>query len=192
MFKQSFKKRIKLIAAVLIVATAFILFSLYNAWSEINMSKVNAWTEHPTADCGVVLTGGPQRIREGFDLLAQKRIGKLIISGVYKEVRLEDLIPRVDYYPELSPEDIILEKSSLTTYGNAQESLSLVEALNCRKVLLITSFVHMPRALKTFKAAFPDHIQIVPRSTVGRGYPADFDETGLEAIKMVFYSFWAY
>ncbi|MBY0451676.1 MAG: hypothetical protein K2P92_01490, partial [Bdellovibrionaceae bacterium] len=39
----------------------------------------------PQTDCGVVLTGASGRIREAFEVFAQKKFDQLIVSGVYKD-----------------------------------------------------------------------------------------------------------
>jgi uncharacterized SAM-binding protein YcdF (DUF218 family) len=159
---------------------------------KVNSFEVTSWTEDQTADCGVVLTGGPQRIREGFDLLIRGSIQKLIISGVNPQAELRDIFPLWPYHGNLKEADVILEKFSQTTYGNAQQSLALVEALRCRDVVLVTGRLHMYRALSTFKAEFPPAISISPRTVVAGSLEPETGELVLETLKSMFYSFWAY
>lgn len=158
----------------------------------VKNSPINSWSQDLTADCGVVLTGGANRLKEGLDLLNQKSILKLIISGVHPKAQLREIYPQLPYYGSVNENDIILEKRSLTTFGNAQQSLALVEALRCRDIVLITSQIHLYRSLATFKASFPEGFPIH-----GRAVPAGRSETGLvevsiEALKSLFYSLWAY
>ncbi len=114
------------------------------------------------ADCGVVLTGGAGRIREGISLLSHGQIHKLIISGVHQHSTLADMFPEILFYPEIKLENVILERRSNSTAGNAQSSLPIVEALGCQSILLITSDYHMYRALKTFNQIFPGAVKIIP------------------------------
>ncbi|MCC6276426.1 MAG: YdcF family protein [Oligoflexia bacterium] len=114
------------------------------------------------ADCGVVLTGGPGRVREGISLLSQKQVKKLIVSGAYQGTKLSDIFPEILFYPEIRLEDVVLERRSNSTAANAQLSLPLVETLRCRSILLITSDFHMLRALRTFQSVFPAQIEIIP------------------------------
>ena len=100
--------------------------------------EITAWTQDHSADCAVVLTGKAGRVREGFDLLNQNQIQKLIISGVYPKATLEDIFKEWPYYGSVSEKDVILEKRSGSTYGNAQQTLPLVEALKCRDLILVT------------------------------------------------------
>lgn len=164
----------------------------FNEYYKIYPQKLDSWTVIQPADCALVLTGGPNRVREGFDLLENKKIKKLIVSGVYSNARLREIMPLWPFYKNLDEKDVILERRSETTYGNAQQSLPIIEALNCRDILLVTSSTHMYRALKTFQAHFPSNIQIYPHPVVGVNYYPKFYETALEAIKSFFYSFWAY
>ncbi len=155
-------------------------------------TDIQAWKTDQSGDCAVVLTGGPGRVREGLDLLAQGAVKKLIISGTHPQARLREIFPMWPYYGELREEDVVLERRSRTTYGNAQQTLPLVEAFSCKEVILITSRVHMRRALQTFRAVFPLDIHLIPRATVpGRMNPS-FQELGLETVKSLFYTLWAY
>lgn len=143
---------------------------------------------HLQADCGVVLTGSPGRIRESFELLGQKKIRKLIVSGVYKETQLNEIFPHLAFYPEISEQDIFLEKKSETTYGNAVQSLALVKALQCHDILLITSQLHMYRAYRIFSHIYPTSITI-NKLTVANKRDFSFFEYFLETLKVTLY--WA-
>lgn len=143
---------------------------------------------HLQADCGVVLTGSPGRIREAFELLGQKKIRKLIVSGVYKETQLNEIFPHLAFYPEIAEQDIYLEKKSETTYGNAVQSLALVKALQCHDILLITSQLHMYRAYRIFSHIYPPSITI-NKLTVANKRDFSFFEYFLETMKVTLY--WA-
>ena len=143
----------------LLILFALILLLVLVSWkaNQITSEPENLWGNNEiSADCGVVLTGAPGRLREGFELLAQKRIKKLIASGVNKESRMIEIFPYSGYYPEVSLDDIYLEKRSETTFGNARHSMSLVEGLRCRDIILITSQIHMHRAYAMFKIVYPE------------------------------------
>ncbi len=147
-----------------LVSLVFFIFAIvfYNQYKSIKNVQVNLWSELPEADCGVVLTGATGRIREGFEILQQKKIKWLIISGVYKETTFKEIFPYWIYYPEIDSRFVILEKRSQTTLGNAHQSLALVETLRCQDILLITSQLHMSRALDVFESIYPDDILIKP------------------------------
>lgn len=57
---------------------------------------------------------------------------------------------------------IIAEASSLNTEQNAQESLKLMQAREFRKALLVTSAIHMPRSVATFRTV---GIDVIPAPT---------------------------
>ena len=161
-------------------------------FNRIQKEPMTSWLKSQSADCGVVLTGGPGRVREGFDLLANQNIKKLIISGVYSNALLREIMPVWHFYGALNENDVILERRSETTFGNAQQSVLIVEALKCRDILLVTSRTHMYRAYRSFKAAFPENIEIQKHPVVSGRYEPYFFETGFEALKSLFYSIWAY
>jgi len=187
--KAKQKKAIAL-GSVLVVLTLAILIA--KEYGRVRSYSVNSWTEDMTADCAVVLTGGSNRIREGIDLLAQKAVQKLIISGVHPKATLREIFPLLPFYGTVNEQDIILEKRSTTTYGNAQQSLPLVETLKCRDLILVTSNIHMYRAFRTFRAIYPVQVPILPRAVLaGRG-ESGADEIFFEALKSIFYSLWTY
>jgi uncharacterized SAM-binding protein YcdF (DUF218 family) len=159
---------------------------------KIKDEPVNVWSQSSVqsleADCAVVLTGAPGRIREGFELLQQKRIKKLIVSGVFKEATYTEVFPYWPYYNEVNPDDVILEKRSQTTFGNAHQSVVLVESLKCQDVLLVTSQLHMARAFSIFRDVFPNIIEIKKLTLPnGKSEQSVFD-FAVELVKSLFYT----
>jgi uncharacterized SAM-binding protein YcdF (DUF218 family) len=141
----------------------------------------------PVTDCGVVLTGASGRIREAFEVFAQKKFKKLIISGVYKDTQLREIFPQLPYYPEINPDDVILEKISGSTFANANQSLLVAETLKCKSLLLMTSDIHMYRSYRTFKAVFPESFSIRPYHISNTGRENTVFDIYFETIKTVFY-----
>jgi uncharacterized SAM-binding protein YcdF (DUF218 family) len=160
--KPTTKKRIfKYVQWILVVLIFVIPFYSIKKYRELLVSTPVA-AENAQADCGVVLTGGAGRIREGITLLSHHQVQKLIISGVHQRSNLTEMFPEILFYPEVKLENVILERRSSSTAGNAQATLPIAEALNCQSILLITSDYHMFRALKTFLQAFPGSMRITP------------------------------
>lgn len=54
------------------------------------------------------------------------------------------------------PEDIVLEARSRTTWENARYSTKILKALGIRSFYLVTSEVHLPRALLAFRHWYPE------------------------------------
>lgn len=118
------------------------------------------YSQLPDMDCGVVLTGSAGRLREAFEILAIKKVKRLIVSGVYRDARLDQLFPQLKSNLTVSVDDIILEKRSESTYGNAVQSSVVAEALHCKDIMLMTSQLHMPRSYKIFRRVFPENFVI--------------------------------
>jgi uncharacterized SAM-binding protein YcdF (DUF218 family) len=184
------KKWIPVIA--LVFGCAIIGHYFVREWIAVTETQPTSWFKEQKADCAVVLTGGPGRVREGLDLLAQKAVQKLIISGVHPKASLKEIFPQWPYYGDLSEDDVVLERRSGTTYGNAQQSLPLVEALRCRNILLVTSALHMHRAYRTFRGVFPKEMEIKTRAVIAGRYHPKVEELFWETFKSLFYSLWAY
>lgn len=178
------RSSLKLIIAGSVLMAGFLAFEAKSIESE----PENLWSsEDLEADCGVVLTGATGRIREGFELLARKKIKRLIVSGVYKDARMIDIFPYLPYYPEITTNDVILEKRSETTLGNARFSLNLAEGLRCRDIVLITSQVHMRRAYSVFKSVFPESIRIKKLTVANSKFEEGYMGLAAEVGKSLFY-----
>lgn len=177
-----------LIGALILGALVGLELKIY----DLKTLPIGAWELDPMADCAVTLTGGSNRLREGLDLLSRKQIRKLIVAGVVPTASLREIFPLWPYQGGVSEADVILERRSTTTFGNAQQTLPIVEALGCRDVILITSSFHLPRAVKTFVSNYPSEIKVIPYSVLSGKAEADHFDLLLEVVKSVFYSLWAY
>lgn len=193
--EEEVKKNIsKPVWVIVLGILPFLLLSLVMLYHGKNILKqeISSWTKDHRADCAVVLTGGSGRVNEGISLLAQARVKRLIISGVYPKANLIDIFPQLAFYGDIDEKNIILEKRSRTTYGNAQQSAVLIEALQCKDIVLITSNLHMYRALKSFEAVLPSEFPIYDRAVVAGSVNASFTEIFIESLKTVFYSLFAF
>jgi uncharacterized SAM-binding protein YcdF (DUF218 family) len=143
----------------------------------------------PQYDCGVVLTGSSGRIREAFEVLNQKKIKRLIVSGVYKDTKLNEIFPQLPFYTDINPDSIVLEKISGSTFGNAIQTLQVYEALKCENLLLMTSELHMYRSYRMFKAVFPPDVKIEKYRIYNPSRDNSNFDIMIETIKSLFYNF---
>ncbi len=184
------RKKVFLYFSIFLFVLFIVIF--YFEYMAVGSVRSTAWTQASEADCGIVLTGGPGRIREGMDLLANKNIRKLIISGVNPNSDIKEIFPQWVFYPEVDEKDVVLEKRSETTFGNATQSLPLVEILGCQDVMIITSALHMYRSKRTFNRVFPKFMDIKTHiQTRSNESESGFDRLQ-ETLKSLFYSIWAY
>ena len=184
--------RKKIILYFSLSAIALFIIIFYSEYLSVISTNSTAWSQSKEADCGIVLTGGPGRIREGMDLLANRNIKKLIISGVNPNSEIKEIFPLWVFYPEVDEKDVILEKRSETTFGNATQSLPLTEILSCQDVILITSALHMYRSKRTFFKVFPKIIDLKTHALVRFAESDSIEERLQETLKSLFYSIWAY
>ncbi len=104
----------------------------------------------------VILTGGSGRLNTGLDLLRQDKSESLFISGVNKDVSLEEINKDVDL-----SDHITLGYLSQSTLENAKETAVWVRENGFESLRLVTSFYHMPRSLLEFKFILPE-VKITP------------------------------
>ncbi len=116
-------------------------------------------------DAIIVLTGGPDRINAGLDLLADKQAKYLFISGVDTRVSVEQLISM--WRPDIKrpPCCIILGHQAQNTLENAAEARDWIEMNEIKSARLLTADYHMPRAQLAFAKTVPN-IDIRPYPVV--------------------------
>ncbi len=158
-------------------AALIILLVSGNSWTSHWLAQSLEWQnippgELPTADAIVVLGGGTRsaayprpdvdftdagdRVWYGANLYHAGKAPKIIVSG-----------GRIDWQGTGSPEaedlttllvkmgvpqtDIILEGKSLNTRDNAVYVKEILQQYHFKKILLVTSAMHMPRSMGIFK-----------------------------------------
>jgi uncharacterized SAM-binding protein YcdF (DUF218 family) len=125
----------------------------------------SADADRPT-DGIIVLTGGSDRLAEGFRLLDRRLAKKLLISGVAQGVTLEQLIDRLGDRKESVPSAaelaccVTLGYAAASTVGNAEESADWLRKNGASSVRLVTANYHMLRSQLEFRRAMPDILVI--------------------------------
>ncbi len=124
------------LAFLLMWIIGFIVFCLY--------ALSFKYSEALSTNAIVVLTGGMDRIKTGIDLMPDHPNAKLLISGVNKEVKPENILRQIP--PELQLKTT-LGYQATDTQGNALEVNDFITKNNIKSILLVTSFYHMPRSI---------------------------------------------
>ena len=101
--------------------------------------------ERPT-DAIVVLTGGAKRIERGLDLMERRLAKRMLVSGVARTVRPEELAAQYRSDDALFRCCIDLGRESVDTRSNAEEVARWMERHKFRTMRLVTTDWHMPRA----------------------------------------------
>jgi uncharacterized SAM-binding protein YcdF (DUF218 family) len=116
----------------------------------------------------VVLTGGRERLKTGFQLLCAQRARVIFISGVNPEETLKTLLKSVDLAGmtcALDREQLVasthLGYAAKNTKENAQETAAWVKQMGITSLRLVTAAYHMPRSLMQLKYLLPQ-VTIIP------------------------------
>ena len=105
----------------------------------------------------VVLTGGKGRIEKGLELLAEGKGKNLFISGVYLGSKIENKYDFLDESGELFKCCIFYGEEAKNTLENAYEVKSWLEQnQEIDKLILVSSYYHLPRSLIIFQKILPD------------------------------------
>ena len=141
-------------AALLLLAAGFGLFR--------QQALRSADLETARADGIVALTGGTARIDSALALLAEGRARRLLITGVHPQTSQRQLEQLTGASPALFQCCIDIDRSALDTRGNAEEAQRWAAANGVRRLLVVTSDYHMPRAMLEFERRMPE-VTLLPR-----------------------------
>ena len=112
-------------------------------------------------DAIVVLTGGSMRLESGIDLMREGKGRELFVSGVNRQVDLDELLRVAGDAPPWLACCVAIGYRAENTEGNAQETARWMQQHGYRSLRLVTAWYHMPRSLLEFERAMPA-IEIVP------------------------------
>lgn len=112
-------------------------------------------------DAIVVLTGGAGRIDRGIALLESGAAKRMLISGVDRSVRPNELAAEYDAPLRLFSCCITLGREAIDTRSNAIETAHWLERRDFATVRLITTDWHMRRAALELRQALPGEVSIV-------------------------------
>jgi uncharacterized SAM-binding protein YcdF (DUF218 family) len=124
------------------------------------------------ADGIVVLTGGASRVSDAMELLAAGYGKRLLISGVHPTSTVNDISRSVQESQALFNCCVDLDRSAVSTRGNAAETRRWAHERGFKSLIVVTSNYHMPRAIVELSHAMPD-IALIPYAVVGEKWRDD-------------------
>lgn len=156
-----------------IVAVPLVLLTLWTAglvWyaEDIPRAVDDAATR---TDAVVVLTGGSGRLDVGFQLLNDGHANKLFISGVAREVNVDELIRLYGQDRSDIRCCVVLGHAAGDTAGNARETAQWMGEEGFSSLRLVTASYHMRRSLLEFRRAMP-HVTMIPHPVFPEGFRA--------------------
>lgn len=112
----------------------------------------------PAAADGIVALTGPsaERINAAIRLLEQGKAERLLVSGVNREVRREELRALTPGSSRLFDCCVDLGFDAEDTMGNAQEIAAWARAKGFDSLIVVTSDYHMPRSLLEIRGMAPE------------------------------------
>ena len=134
--------RYSFLGAIILFMTGFILFL------SLLPHKLPNMNDYKNNNIAVVFTGGAGRLRAGLDLLKQRKIDQLFISGVYHGNNVRDIL-EIYQNDQMLASKIILGYFATNTSGNALETSTWIiqNQLFNHNIYIITNDYHMPRSL---------------------------------------------
>lgn len=118
--------------------------------------------DHTQTEVIVVLTGGRERLKTGFQLLCAHRAKVIFISGVNPEETFKTLLKTIDIPGISCPlnRDQLVSSTHLgytakNTKENAEETAAWVKQMGITSLRLVTAAYHMPRSLMELRYLLP-------------------------------------
>lgn len=106
-------------------------------------------------DAIVVPTGSGGRIPRGLALLSERAADRMLVTGVFADVRPGEFAAEYRVPPDLMECCVTLGFAALDTRGNARETAAWVAENDVRSVRLVTSDWHMRRAALELEGKLP-------------------------------------
>lgn len=107
-------------------------------------------------DAIVVLTGSKGRIPRGLAMLREGTAPRMLVTGVYEDVRPAEFAAAYNVSPQLMECCVTLGFAALDTRGNARETAVWVAENRVRSIRLVTSDWHMRRAALQLNEQLPE------------------------------------
>lgn len=126
-----------------------------------NCSGIGAGDNCVTADVIVAVSGGDTaaRARKAVELYQAGWAKKIIFSGAAadsKSISNAEAMKRIALADKVPASDILIEDQSKDTSENAQKTAKLLEGLEAKNVILVSSPYHLRRVKMNFVAASDD------------------------------------
>lgn len=111
-------------------------------------------------DAIIVLTGGRNRIVEASKLFNEQKAKHLFISGVAKDISLENIQTAQDIKIDNS-KNVEIGNKAENTVENAKETKDWIEKNNIKSIRLVTSNYHIYRSMVEFENIL-NNVEILP------------------------------
>jgi uncharacterized SAM-binding protein YcdF (DUF218 family) len=169
-FSWLIKKIFKVAIVVVLLVTAIAVLAYFNPekFLCVDSGKVSA-------DVIVILGGGQhERPERAAELFKQRAAPRILISGegddeINRQILIANGVPA---------SAIEVESKSMTTRENAQFSITLLRGQKIHSAIIVTSWYHSRRALKTFEHYAPE-IKFYSRPAYYGFATADWGKTGI-------------
>lgn len=103
-----------------------------------------------------VLTGSHGRIKHGFDILKKGQGDKIFISGIGRDVTLQEIINAQNVELTFDPGKVVLDYGSRNTKANASSIKKWCDQYGITHIRLVTSRLHMPRSVLWLQRLAPE------------------------------------
>ena len=143
------KKRISRVIISICFVLVFICGLVYDLLLKKLWNFLIVNEEPKTADVIIILSGEIDRVEHGIRLYQQGYADKLFFTG-----RVAHFMGRQAVFSGVAEDHILIENKSHTTFGNAKNSLEIMQTQGFKSAIVVTSPYHTRRASIIFGQLF--------------------------------------
>lgn len=184
-----FKLSTRLLLIALFIGGGLVIGGFFRFASDV--TEIRRDENPPATDAIVALTGGSSRIAHGIELLAQKRGRRLLISGANPTASDRAIRNANQSSKALFDCCVDVGRAARDTIGNARETKSWAAEKDYKRLILVTSTYHMPRALLEFRREMPQVLfvaePVLPPGLAGEDWWQDSENLRLVLSEYVKY-----
>ena len=164
MARPNLKNRLVTLISILLLAwCGFFIFFLY----QIHIFSTADKSDISRVEAVIVLTGGAGRIEKSLNLFSLIDARKVLISGVDKRVKLNDIIEQFhskEIMTNINKDSIVLGYVAQDTESNVMETNIFMQLNGYKSCVLVTSSYHLPRSMMAFEEMQSTY-KIIPYSS---------------------------
>lgn len=142
-----------------ILSVLFLVWAIGFLWFVVALPQPAGQSEK--TDAVIVPTGGAGRIARGLEVLDQGLAGRMLVSGVDREVRPGEFAAEFGVSSEEMECCITLGFAAVDTRSNAAETAKWVAQNEVRSLRLVTTDWHMRRAAGELDRVLPENVTVI-------------------------------
>lgn len=149
------------LGAICVLSIIALLIGFFAFVKTLPTQKDVPLIEQTQIDGMIVFTGGQFRLGTTALIIKNGFKGPVLVSGVYPNIDIKKTFINLDVLKN-DLKQINVDYASVSTASNVQQSLDWIKSNHLNKILIVTSFYHIPRAITLLDKQSSAEIKFIP------------------------------